>query len=477
MNSVVDLLGNIPGSGGLAQEARDLQRASMEQEQINESTRASDPSFPGPPAGPPGPGAPAGQGGGPAPGIPGMSSTFDPVATAKKIYPILEFRDKIAKAVSATIEKIPGLESLVEKITETITLFILSLLAPFVRPIITAVSKSMKTGSSTVVESSAQHQYEPWTDPHCTDPTHSLLSKDHFSNILNEPAGQVASAILQYVAPRVIYAWEHPDVPVEQVLKDVTRAFHHPAIRDRNCELHNKMFDVVERWSRSTKHPIDRLLSPDSVRRGDNHLETTQQQQGTGSHGGLGVWQQSGSGGIGVPNTNQLSNLLSQAASSRFGGGSMNMFGKVTKMAGLTRGGEELNLEAEAAHIEQEYPGTQTGFDNRSPPPTQQLAPQPPFAGEGGYDPYRGNSPAPPRQEFYGYGPPPPPGEYQGGYQGGPPMGMYPGAPPPGPMGYPEAPPGPYPGGPPPPPGYGYDPNAPPPPGYGYGGPPPQGYY
>lgn len=43
-----------------------------------------------------------------------------------------------------------------------------------------------------------------------------IADLDHFSNLLNEPAGRVAACILQYVAPRIVYAWEHPGVPVEQ---------------------------------------------------------------------------------------------------------------------------------------------------------------------------------------------------------------------------------------------------------------------
>jgi hypothetical protein len=49
--------------------------------------------------------------------------------------------------------------------------------------------------------SSANQQFEPWDDPHCTNPTHSMLSKDHFSNKLNGVAGRVATTILQYAAP------------------------------------------------------------------------------------------------------------------------------------------------------------------------------------------------------------------------------------------------------------------------------------
>lgn len=140
------LLSQVPGmGGGLADTARDLSARSAAQEYENEkATQSVDTSF----SGPPGAGGPAAAG----PGVPGMSPSFDPVKTAKQIYPILEFRDKVVKAINATIAKIPGLEVLVERISETLSLFILSLLAPFVRPIIEAVSKSLKAGSSTVVE-------------------------------------------------------------------------------------------------------------------------------------------------------------------------------------------------------------------------------------------------------------------------------------------------------------------------------------
>ena len=169
LSSMTGLLAQVPGAGGLAQEAEQLQAQSNAQEQANSRDAQSEapPSF----AGPPGTST-----GGPGPGIPGMSANFDPQKTAAQIYPILEFRDKVVKAISATIEKIPGLEALVEKITETLTMFVLSLLAPFIRPIINAVSKQLKNGSSTVIDTSGKHQYEPWTNPQCSDPTHSMLS-------------------------------------------------------------------------------------------------------------------------------------------------------------------------------------------------------------------------------------------------------------------------------------------------------------
>lgn len=177
-NDFISSITELPGIGfGFAAEARNLQQASAEQERNNERTRAN-----------------LNQ-------VPGMSPNFDPVQTAKRIYPILEFRDKIVKSINNMISKVPGLESLLEHISETLTAFVLGLLAPFVRPIINQVSKVLKDGSSGVISASANNQLEPWKDPHCTNPTHSMLSKDHFTNVLNSCAGRVAATVLQYTVP------------------------------------------------------------------------------------------------------------------------------------------------------------------------------------------------------------------------------------------------------------------------------------
>jgi len=206
-------------------------------------------------------------------GIPGMPN-FDPAKTVQQIYPILAFRDKVVRSISAIIEKIPGLEALVDRITETLTVFILSLLAPFVRPVIKGISEALQAGSSEVIDSSGRHQYEVWTNPHSSDPTHSMLSKDHFSNMLNEPAGYVAAAIVKFIAPRVLYAWEHPDVPVQQVLGDIEGIFHHPAIRNEHNECHRNMFEAVRTWAQGHPdrgHSLNDVLSSEGVRAGRNH--------------------------------------------------------------------------------------------------------------------------------------------------------------------------------------------------------------
>ncbi|KAH6620684.1 heterokaryon incompatibility Het-C [Chaetomium sp. MPI-SDFR-AT-0129] len=260
----ISLVSQMPGVGdGFASQARDLKAASAAQEQ--ENIRAGNSNI-----------------------MPGMSPNFDPVKVSGQIYPILQFRDRIVRSINNMISKVPGLEKLLEHISETLTAFVLGLLAPFVRPIINQVSKALKEGSSGVIATSANQQFEPWTNPHCSDPTHSMLSKDHFTNILNSCGGRVSVTILQYVVPRIMHAWENPGVPLPEIMSDILRAFHHPAARDDRIEIQREMFETVRKWAQETPHRgrLDHLLSSESVRNHKNHVLST---GGSGSGGSRGV--------------------------------------------------------------------------------------------------------------------------------------------------------------------------------------------
>ena len=432
ISGLTSLLEKLPGTGGLIQEAVSLQAASDQQAA-----------------------ATSGGGTGGARGFddgdsrswnpannnfinPSASNYTDPQTIITKIYPILEFRDKVVRAINGVISKIPGLESLIDKITEKVTLFVMGLLAPYITPLIEAASQQLKQGSSTVVDASANHQYEVWTNDRCSDPTHSLLSKDHFSNILNGPAGQVAVSIVQYVAPRVIYAWDHPDVNDQQVLDDVLRIFHHPAIRDRNCEIHNTMFSVVENWARSYKGNLDHDLSSESVRAGRNHTGGVNPHLGGGHAHGAPVnmaafgqggqqQQQGGWGQKGDVHTSSTSSPVPQSHA--------------------THPAPPVHTSSDTfpgSGYHSTHPSQQQGY-NQTPPPQQQIygggynqhsqqqPPAPagfvpndnyayPSAYQQGYEmPYDQHQP-PTQQQQGGWGPPPPgPPPGQGGWGGSPP--------------------------------------------------------
>lgn len=102
---------------------------------------------------------------------------------AREIYPIIQWHDEVMQQLQEAIEKIPVLPDLIENIQEQINVFVFSLLAPFVLPIIEQIKTELNTGSSEVIQSSKDKQLIVFHDDHSTDPTHSMLSKDHFSNV------------------------------------------------------------------------------------------------------------------------------------------------------------------------------------------------------------------------------------------------------------------------------------------------------
>ncbi|KAB8304881.1 hypothetical protein EYC80_004211 [Monilinia laxa] len=201
---------------------------------------------------------------------------------AKEIYPIIQWHDEVMQQIREAIEKIPILPNLIENIEEQINIFVFSLLAPFVLPIIGQIKTELNTGSSEVIQSSKDKQLIVFHDDDSTDPTHSMLSKDHFSNILNEAAGKIASAVLKWVVPQLISCWDDeridPDRTIDRIIHGV---FHHPALRhygdDGASDGRQIMFGVVEEWwhqkDSDEQDEFRRKLSREGVENGENHLE------------------------------------------------------------------------------------------------------------------------------------------------------------------------------------------------------------
>ncbi|KAF2093381.1 Het-C-domain-containing protein, partial [Rhizodiscina lignyota] len=244
---------------------------------------------------------------------------------SKQIYPILEFHDNIMGSITETIEKIPILPDLLESLENQVNIFVFSLLAPFVVPIIKQVKNELATGSSEIIQSSRDKQLIVFNDDSCTDPTHSMLSKDHFSNVLNEPAGKVASQVLKWVVPQIVQCWDDERVdPNRTIQRIIQGVFHHPALRqygdDGASDGRQLMFRVVEGWWREMpdqeRDDLRRKLSREGVERGENHKEDVQD-------GGHGCGKP-----LGMPS-------FTTAASGE-GGGQMNEIGKV---AGEALGG------------------------------------------------------------------------------------------------------------------------------------------
>lgn len=101
----------------------------------------------------------------------------------QQVMPAIEFHDEVMKAITSAIEKIPVLPKVVEQLEEELSRFVFSIIAPFIVPLIQNIKNELMTGSNEIIHSSEQEQHIVFSDDNATDPTHSMLSKDHFTNV------------------------------------------------------------------------------------------------------------------------------------------------------------------------------------------------------------------------------------------------------------------------------------------------------
>ncbi|KAI0468528.1 heterokaryon incompatibility protein Het-C-domain-containing protein [Xylaria cf. heliscus] len=200
----------------------------------------------------------------------------------QQIMPAIEFHDDLMKSITKAIENIPILPQIIEQLEEQLSMWVFTIIAPFVLPIISQVKNELATGSSEIIASSENEQHIVFNDDECSDPTHSMLSKDHFSNILNEIAGKTASKVVAWVVPQLMELWDNENADVDRTLNRIVNGvLHHPAQRhmgeDGAEEGRQMMFSSVEEWWNELggdgQDEYRQKLSREGVMRGENHKE------------------------------------------------------------------------------------------------------------------------------------------------------------------------------------------------------------
>jgi hypothetical protein len=394
------------------------------------------------------------------------------------LWQVLSWRDSVVKKISMTIEKIPGLGPLIEKLMDSISVFVLTTLEPFLKPILKTATAGLSSASGEVINT--HDQYEVFNDPIASDPTHSFLSKDHFNLILNEPAGHLAKIILISTVNAVIKAWDTPSVNVRAMTDEILECLFHPDFHNSNSKIQREMMQYMQSWVQGMghkQHDMLRRLAKQAVRNHENIRRAGEggppEAEGSFAANQAHHFQQNIQGYVtSIPVVGQAQQFMGQ-----FSGGS----GARREMPSAP-GDPPTGFPGSPTHTHtQTWPGTSP------PPPTSGEAasfygghnpggggasasgyappqgPPPSFPSmpdTGGYAPnYAPNysSPPPPFPDYNpgghgGYAPPPGPPP-PGGGPGFPSSGAY-GAPPGPPPNFPSGPPLPGPGGYPPPGGY-----------------------
>ena len=96
-----------------------------------------------------------------------------------------------------------------------------------------------------------EHRNIVWDEDRSSDSIHSMASKDHFSDILNEPVGQMESYMFTWMPLQVLECWDDEMIDPQQVLSSIfDGVFHHPAPRghgeDDAVDGRRGMFSMVQ---------------------------------------------------------------------------------------------------------------------------------------------------------------------------------------------------------------------------------------
>ncbi|KAG6041450.1 hypothetical protein E4U41_004184 [Claviceps citrina] len=119
-----------------------------------------------------------------------------------------------------------------------------------------------------------------------SDPSHSDLSKDHFSNVLNPPAGLVATVTTNWTTQQVVKCWDDPNLSADDTIRKILAILHHPAFPKKKTPIQKYMFEVVQRWWRGMSDEERAVLRSQltkesiKVRGHENHKLTMQDIQG-----------------------------------------------------------------------------------------------------------------------------------------------------------------------------------------------------
>ncbi|THH30634.1 hypothetical protein EUX98_g3548 [Antrodiella citrinella] len=200
--------------------------------------------------------------------------SFDPNKIAspevqKKLLRLLVMRDNIFRQILRGLESIPGLTDLIDSLTNALNAYVYTILAPYLTPLLQQVSGVLSQGSQAIIDT--DDQYEVFNNPNASDPSHSLLSKDHFALVLNEPAGKIALVVVRYSVDLIVRAWSE-DLNPDQIIDQVLEAFHHPYYATGRSNIQDDMFQEMEKWVEGLEDRQATMaqLTKESVRAGRN---------------------------------------------------------------------------------------------------------------------------------------------------------------------------------------------------------------
>lgn len=169
------------------------------------------------------------------------------------IEPVLYLHDRVSKYLQEdqedTEESTQDYSSTHGQLGEYTNQLVFKYLAVMIESSVRELRNAVKAARDRVDEEAAKADSAlVYTDGDASDPSHSDLSKDHFSNILNQPAGLVAAVTTNWTTQQIVKCWDDPSLDAARVISDILDVLHHPAFPKKKSPIQQYMFDVVANW-------------------------------------------------------------------------------------------------------------------------------------------------------------------------------------------------------------------------------------
>ncbi|SPJ79300.1 related to Het-c protein [Fusarium torulosum] len=217
-------------------------------------------------------------------------SSLDANQLWQTIEPIFYLHDRIKKWIQERTEQHDA-EPLSEesssqlgKYTDQLVFKYLSLM---IESSIMQLRNALKAAKERVdAEAAKSTSADVYLDGDGSDPSHSDISKDHFSNVLNQPAGLVSTVTTNWTTQQVVKCWDDKFRDEEDTIRQILTIMHHPAFPRHKTPIQKYMFNAVQEWwhhnSDSEKSTIRRMLTKESVRnrQHENHTLTLKDLEG-----------------------------------------------------------------------------------------------------------------------------------------------------------------------------------------------------
>ncbi|KAI1864769.1 hypothetical protein JX265_008493 [Neoarthrinium moseri] len=209
---------------------------------------------------------------------PGAEGITNPNFLWQTIEPIFYLHDRMRKWLHEGTEEVDesttdiSSNQLGDYTNQLVFRFLAVMIESSVKELRNAVKAAKDRVDQEAAKASSAAVYEDNSD--ASDPSHSDLSKDHFSNVLNQPAGLVATVTTNWTVQQVVKCWDDPKIDAEKVIEEILSIMHHPAFPKNKTSIQQYMFDTIKNWwEQNPPEEKDRLrskLTKESVRNRDH---------------------------------------------------------------------------------------------------------------------------------------------------------------------------------------------------------------